>query len=447
MLSRREYLVRMSAAPGLMATSHLWAAPFQDEAKNKLHHPGKVKSIIFYYCSGGPSQGHTFAPPKKIQDESLHPFQFQKSGQSGLEISDIFPHLQKVADELCVIRSGYGAKATHNEGGRHIFTGSNQLKASLGAWMLYGLGSGNLSLPSYLMLTGRLPGDKWALNDGHVHGGARSIAAGGLPPSMQAQVVRDLSKPIDNLKAFTDHQRQQKWLNSLGNLNSHFQKRHPEVSELTSRMESFHAAYRMQDAAPEAFDLSKEMENREMQKLYGLNELATQSTGAKMVLARRLVERGVRFVLVPSMRVPNLEGGNTDWDTHTPTTVRGGLPNLARACDLPLAGLIQDLKNRDLLDQTLVVWGGEMGRGDKGFMNHNGNAFAWWMAGGGVKGGTAYGDCDDYGMTAVENTVHVRDLHATILWMCGLDYQKLKYNGIGLDDSCKVVHDLFNATT
>lgn len=142
--------------------------------------------------------------------------------------------------------------------------------------------------------------------------------------------------------------------------------------------------------------------------------------------------------MVPSMRVPNLEGGSVDWDTHTPTTVTGGIPNLCRACDLPLAGLIRDLEERGLLDQTLVIWGGEMGRGGKGFMNHNGKAFTWMMAGGGVKGGQAYGATDELGMTAVEKPVHVRDLHATILWLCGLDFRQLKFNGMGLDDTCKV---------
>ena len=138
------------------------------------------------------------------------------------------------------------------------------------------------------------------------------------------------------------------------------------------------------------------------------------------------------------MNVPNLEGGRGDWDTHTPTQVRGMIPNLALACDQPLAGLITDLKQRGLLDQTLVVWGGEMGRGGPGHMNHNGSAFTWWMAGGGVKPGFAYGATDEQGFTAVENPIHVRDLHATILWMCGLDFSQLKHNGIGFDTTCKV---------
>lgn len=432
--TRREFLTRMALAGGITATTGGWAAP----VGGALHHPGKVKSVIFYYCRGGPAQGHTFDPPSKVMEPDLHPFKFEPCGQSGLEISELFPQLQTLADDLCLVRSGYGAKATHNEGGQYIFTGSNSLKASLGAWMLYGLGSGNSSLPGYVMLSGRSPGDNWALDDGQVHGGARAIGAGGLPPSMQAQVVRDLKRPIENLKGNFSPGAQTRWLDELAHLNAGFSQRHPNVPELDSRMESFRIAQRMQTAAPEAFDLSAELKNSQMRQYYGLGPLETRSTGTKLLLARRLAERGVRFIMVPSMRVPNLEGGSVDWDTHTPTTVTGGIPNLCRACDLPLAGLIRDLEERGLLDQTLVIWGGEMGRGGKGFMNHNGKAFTWMMAGGGVKGGQAYGATDELGMTAVEKPVHVRDLHATILWLCGLDFRQLKFNGMGLDDTCKV---------
>jgi len=454
--SRRRFLQRSIAtpsllgatglfgAPGIFATTSGWAddrlVPVQTQ---RLHHPGKVKSVIFYYCYGGPAQGHTFDPPGRVQDPDLHPFSFSRSGQSGLEISDLFPQLQSVADELCLIRSGYGAKATHNEGGQYIFTGSSTLGASLGAWLLYGLGSGNPNLPGHVLLTGRAAGDSWAKDDGRVHGGARAIGAGGLPPSLQAQVIRDLAHPIENLISSKTAADQKRWLTELTALNRGLAARFPQVAELNSRTESFETAYRMQTAAPEAFDISKEIENPSIRKRYGLDPQPTRSTGTKLLLARRLVERGVRFVIVPSMRTLSLEGGSVDWDTHTPTTVRGGIPNLAKSCDHPLAGLITDLKDRGMLDQTLVIWGGEMGRGGNGFMNHNGSAFSWWMAGGGVRGGTAYGATDELGFTAVEKPVHVRDLHATILWMSGLDHRQLKHNGVGFDDSCKVATGIF----
>jgi len=440
MTNRRTFL--LSSLPGIFATGMGWANEETLSAAPQLHHRPQIKSVIFYFCNGGPAQGHTFDPPGKIMDKKLHPFHFRRCGESGLEISDVFPELQKQADDLCLIRSGYGAKATHNEGGQYMMTGSSTLGASLGAWMLYGMGSGNPSLPGFTLLTGRAPGDSWAKNDGRLHGGARSIGAGGLPPSLQAQVIRDLDHPIANLAgAYADLQ-QQRWLNELESMNAGFANRHPHVAELNSRTDSFRTAYRMQTAAPEAFDLSQEIERPDIRKRYGLDPLPTRSTGTKLLLARRLVERGVRFVMVPSMTVPNLEGGSVDWDTHTETTVRGGIPNLAKACDLPLAGLITDLKERGLLDQTLVIWGGEMGRGGNGFMNHNGNAFTWWMAGGGVPGGMVHGATDELGMTAVEKPVHVRDLHATILWKCGLNHRKLKFNGVGLDDSCKVAKEL-----
>jgi hypothetical protein len=448
MLNRRKFLqlssgsTMLAALEGINAHCSAWGDVDKLPADSVLHHPAKVKSVIFYYCYGGPAQGHTFDLPRRMLDPDLHPFKFSKCGESGIEISNVFPHLQKVADELCLIRSGYGAKATHNEGGQHIFTGSSSLGASLGAWMLYGLGSGNPSLPGFTMLTGRAAGDSWAQDDGRVHGGARSIGAGGLPPSLQAQVVRDLKKPIENLKSFYSNAEQERWLKELSKLNASFAARHPDVAELGARNESFQTAKQMQTAAPEAFDIAAESKRKDIRQLYGLDPIPTRSTGMKLLLARRLVERGVRFVLVPSMRVPNLEGGSVDWDTHTPTTVRGGIPNLAKACDQPLAGLITDLKDRSLLDQTLVIWGGEMGRGGKGFMNHNGDAFSWWMAGGGVKAGSTYGATDETGSTAVENPIHVRDLHATILWMCGLDHRRLKFNGVGLDDTCKVAQGL-----
>ena len=280
-----------------------------------------------------------------------------------------------------------------------------------------------------------MPGDKWAVSDGRVHGSARSIGSGSLSPSLQAQAISDLQNPIAS-------ETQRRWLDELATLNSQFAARHPGVAELDSRTESFQTAYRMQTAAPEAFDVENEIANPALRKLYGLDPLPTRSTEAKLLLARRLVERGVRFVLGPSMKVPSLEGGTGDWDTHTPTQVRGVIPNLAKACDQPMAGLITDLKDRGLLDQTLVVWCGEMGRGGNGHMNHNGNAFTWWMAGGGVRAGSVYGATDEQGFTAVENPVHVRDLHATILWLCGLDHRQFKHNGVGFDDSCKVATEM-----
>jgi hypothetical protein len=433
MLTRRQFLI---TASGICATARAWG----ESERPALHHRGKVKSIIFYYCKGGPAQAHTFDRPRHVADPALYPFGFKKCGQSGLEIGDVFPHLQKVADDLCLIRSGYGALATHNEGGIHIFTAASKLGASLGAWMLHGLGSGNPSLPGYVLLTGRADGDKWATSDGEVHGGARSVGAGGLPPSLQAQIVSDLQRPVANLESHMPAAVQERWLEELSAMSVDFSARHPRVAELDSRTASFLAAHRMQTAAPEAFNVSKELADPAMRKLYGLDPQPTRSTGTKLLLARRLVERGVRFVMVPSMNVPNLEGGSGDWDTHTPTQVRGMIPNLALACDQPLAGLITDLKQRGLLDSTLVIWGGEMGRGGPGHMNHNGSAFTWWMAGGGVKPGFAYGATDDQGFTAVENPVHVRDLHATILWICGLDFHQLQHNGIGFDTTCKVVH-------
>ncbi|QDU97142.1 DUF1501 domain-containing protein [Lignipirellula cremea] len=440
MITRRSFLTGIAAAPGILATGSLWADD-KIVAANPLplHHPGKVKSIIFYYCKGGPSQAHTFDKPGRIEDPALYPWDFQKCGQSGLEISELFPRLQTVADDLCVIRSGYGAIASHAEAGLYIFTGASKLGASLGAWMLHGLGSGNPNLPGHVLLTGRAAGDKWAVSDGEVHGGARAVGAGGLPPALQAQKVSDLQEPIANLDGPLTGAAQQRWLAELRATNAAFAARHPHAAQLTARDESYRSAYRMQTAAPEAFDFSQEAEDPAIRKLYGLDPQETRSTGVKLLLARRLVERGVRFIVVPSVSVP---GGRGDWDTHTPTQVREALPKLSLACDQPLTGLITDLKQRGLLDQTLVVWGGEMGRGGAGHMNHNGSAFCWWMAGGGVRPGFVYGATDEQGFTAVEKPIHVRDLHATMLWMCGLDHRQMQHNGVGFDTTCKVAQGI-----
>jgi hypothetical protein len=431
-MNRRRFL---QTSTGILATAAAWG----ESKAAERHHGGKVKSIIFYYCKGGPSQAHTFDRPNKVNDPALYPWSFSRCGQSGLEICDLFPHLQEQADDLCVIRSGYGAVASHNEAGIHIFTGASKARASLGAWMLHGLGTGNPDLPGHVLLTGRVAGDKWAKTDGSIHGGARSVGAGALPPSLQAQLVNNLQEPIDNLESPLSKEAQTGWLKRLAALNAEFDKRHPEVPELRARQEAFQTAQRMQSAAPEAFDLSQETADPANRELYGLDPQETRSTGMKLLLARRLVERGVRFILVPSVGVP---GGRGDWDTHTPTQTVEAIPKLTLACDRPLAGLIADLKQRGLLDQTLIVWGGEMGRGGPGHMNHNGNAFCWWLAGGGTKPGFAYGATDEQGFNAVENPVHVRDLHATILWLCGLDHRKLQHNGIGFDSMCKVAHDI-----
>lgn len=431
-MNRRRFLHTSS---GILATAAAWG----ESRATTLHHPGKVRSVIFYYCKGGPSQAHTFDRPRRVADPALHPWGFSRCGQAGLEICDLFPNLQQVADELCLVRSGYGAIASHHEAGIQIFTGASKAGASLGAWMLHGLGSGNPDLPGHILLTGRAEGDKWAKTDGNVHGGHRSIGAGALPPSLQAQLVNDLEQPIANLASPLNADAQQHWLQGLNALNAGFARRHPDVAELSARSEAFMTARRMQTAAPAAFDLTQETGNPAIRRLYGLDPQETRSTGTKLLLARRLVERGVRFIVVPSVDVP---GGRGDWDTHTPAQLTEALPKLTLACDRPLAGLIADLRQRGLLDQTLVVWGGEMGRGGSGHLNHNGSAFTWWLAGGGVKAGTAYGATDEQGFTAVENPVHVRDLHATLLWLSGLDHRKLKYNGVGFDSTCQVAHGI-----
>lgn len=448
-VSRREMLLRLSAATSFVGAGGLgsvatgWADEGDDVPdKSRLHHDGKVKSVIFYYCQGGPSQAHTFDPPSYVEDEKLHPFKFTKSGQSGIEICDLFPNLQTVADDLCLIRGGYGAKASHGAAGNYMFRGSNDLGASIGAWVLYGLGTGNPALPGHVCLKGKLPGDDWLGNGGRLRGGDGVLTAGGLPSQLQALVVNDMTDPIPNVKSFYGSQQAQ-WLEALKQVNGRHAERRLRPADLVARNEVFDTAFRMQTAAPEAFDVSKESADKTIRKRYGLDAKETRTTGAKCLLARRLVERGVRFITIPASNTPMNSGGlNGAWDTHTYKQSIEGIPTLCQSCDLPLTGLIQDLKERGLFDQTLIVWGGEMGRGDSGHLNHNPNSFTWWLAGGGVKGGHVHGASDDKSSSAVEDIVHMRDFHSTILWLAGLDHTKLEFQGKKLDSRCRVIQEV-----
>lgn len=449
-LSRRQILCQLSAATSVVGTSGLlgigsaWANEGDEIPESKLHHAGKVKSIIYYHAQGAPSQGHTFDPPQYVEAPELHPFSFAKSGQSGIEICEIFPHLQKVADDLCLIRSGYAAGAAHGAGTDFAFRGFNDFGASIGAWLLYGLGSGNRSLPGHVAILGKLPQDQWLADGGLFRSGLGCLHSGGLPSENQAMVVSDLTNPVDDIKARYHDKQQLAWLQELKELNKRHSEGRPYQSDLTARTKLFDTAYRMQTSAPEAFDFGQEFEQPAMVARYGLDKASTQTIGAKCLLARRLVERGVRFIVIPASGTPYKKspGSVAGWDSHTEKHCLEGIPTLAESCDQPLAGLIADLKDRGLFDQTLILWGGEFGRGGKGFLNHNGDSWCWWLAGGGIKGGHIHGKTNDKSQAAVENPVHFRDLWATVMWQCGLDYRKLEYAGKKMDQRSRVIHDI-----
>src|SRR5688572_13019253 len=339
------------------------------------------------------------------------PFKFEKKGKSGIEVSELFPQLGECVDDLCVVRSMWTDVPAHEPATRFMHTGSLQLpKPSLGAWTVYGLGSENQNLPGFIALGGK----------------ADYRQAAFLPSLYQGVGVEYSSRmPLNQVllnihNQFTNAGDQRRQLDLARRLNAlHSEKLHKQ-EQLEARIESFEMAFKMQTEATDAFDISKEPQ--EVRSLYGTSEMA-----GKMLVARRLVERGVRFVQV-------FESG---WDHHS--NLEPSLRRKAGDLDRPAAALIKDLKNRGLLDETLVVWGGEFGRTvvrDRGGAgqpgrDHNGRGFCTWLAGGGVKGGLAYGATDEFGDRAAVNRVHVHDLHATILALLGFDHKKLthRYNG------------------
>jgi Protein of unknown function (DUF1501) len=442
--NRRQLLRSAGAGFGSLALAALLAdestagqpaASTNPLAPRPSHFPARAKRVIFLFMPGGPSQVDTFDPKPRLTKDNgkpspklylgqkrnllASPWKFQKQGQSGLDVSELFPHVGTCMDHLCVIRSMVADDVNHPGGCLQMNTGERVAsRPSLGAWVTYGLGSENQNLPGFL-----------AIGPGPLIEGARQYGASFLPAAYQGTFVSDLQKPIRNLKndqVTPDRQRQE--LDALRQLNDLHREERPEDSRLSARIESFELAYRMQLQAPDAFDLSRE--TPATNKLYGIDQKPTEMFGRQCLLARRLVERGVRFV-----QLYHTTGGFQPWDQHS--DLKGGHTNNALATDRPIAGLLQDLHARGLLADTLVIWGGEFGRtpaaeGTNG-RDHHPYGFTMWLAGGGVRGGLAYGATDEFGWDAIENRVHVHDLHATILHLLGLDHEKLTYRHSGRD--------------
>jgi hypothetical protein len=410
-------------------------APSNPLASKAPHFSARAKRVIFLFMPGGPSQVDTFDPKPRLDQDNgkpspklylgqqrnllASPWKFQKFGQSGIEVSALFPHTAQCIDDICVIRSMVADDPNHPGGCLQMNTGERVFsRPSMGAWVTYGLGTENQNLPGFI-----------ALGPGPLIEGARQYGASFLPASYQGTFVSDMDNPIRNLtnsKASLAQQRQE--LDALRRLNQLHAADRPEDARLTARIASFELAYRMQSEAPEAFDLKKETETTK--KLYGVDQTHTALFGKQCLLARRLIERGVRFV-----QLYHTTGGFQPWDQHG--DLKGGHEKNAAATDRPIAGLLQDLKSRGLLDETLVIWGGEFGRtpaaqGTDG-RDHHPYGFSMWLAGGGVRGGMTYGATDEFGWDAVEKPVHVHDLHATILHLLGLDHERLTYRYAGRD--------------
>jgi hypothetical protein len=392
-------------------------------APKRSHFPVKAKSVIHIFAEGGPSHVDTWDPKPelaKYADKTIpgndglaypSPFKFTKMGKAGIEVSEVFPKLGECIDDMAIIRSMWTDIPAHDVAQRFMNTGSLQLpKPSVGSWVVYGLGTENQNMPGFITLSGKpewrqasfLPGVYQGVNVNY----SRSM---------------NLDDVILNIRnQFTPMERQRRQLDLVHQLNEMHARQLQKDAQLEARIESFEMAFKMQTEATDAFDITKEPE--EIKEMYGKSEM-----GARMLVARRLVERGVRFVQVNA-------GG---WDHHG--NLQRALPAKAGEIDGPAAALLKDLKQRGMLDSTLVIWGGEFGRtvvkdrngNDTPGRDHNGRAFSTWLAGGGVKGGTTYGATDEFGARAAEDKVHVHDLHATILALLGFDHEKLtfRYNG------------------
>ena len=449
-LSRREFLARAGNGFGLVALADLLADKASrgdvadpDRAANPYavrapHHPPTAKRCIFLYMPGGPSHIDLFDPKPKVAAMNgqplpfekpklervktgnllASPWKFAKHGQCGTELSELLPHLATHVDDLCVIRSMVADNINHTGAALQLNTGEQAFsRPSLGSWLVYGLGTENQNLPAFVVVS-----------PAAVFQGAQLWSSSFLPSAYQGTLVRNLDHPIANLSdPFGDSTSQRVKLDAIGRLNQLHKQDRMIDSQLDARIASFELAFRMQRDAPEAFDITRE--SAVTKRLYGIGDPTTDLFGRQCLLARRLTERGVRYVQL--FDAP----ANNAWDHHG--GLRENLPKRCAAVDRPIAALLCDLKARGLLDDTLVLWGGEFGRtptaeGTNG-REHHPFGFTMWMAGGGVRPGHVHGATDEFGWHSVQDKVHVHDLHATILHMMGFDHERLTYRHAGRD--------------
>lgn len=446
-ISRRSALMRSGV---VLSGGSIWRhAAGADQstplAPQIVHQPAKARSVIFLFMAGGPSQLETFDPkpllnrlhgqkrPAEFGDAKYQFVQkdakllgtkrrFRKYGESGIEVSDLFPHMSRCIDEFAVIRSCTGDQVVHSAAQYELLTGRTTPGfPSMGSWALMGLGSESDSLPAYVVLPDPL---------GALEAGQPMYMNGFLPAAYQPTMFRPGKQPVLNLDLpeTVPPKQRNRTLNLIRDLNEATLR--PGDTELQARLNSYNLAERMQARAPEVFDLSSE--TQETHDLYGIGTKPTDDYGRRCLLARRLVENGVRFVCCVSGGGP----GNMQWDAHA--DIEENHLRKAAETDKPVAGLITDLKRRGLLDETLVLWGGEFGRspeaqGGKGRDHHN-LGFTMLMAGGGIRGGQIVGATDDIGLRAIESPHHFRDIHATLLHQLGLDQNKLTWRHLGRDE-------------
>jgi hypothetical protein len=460
-LSRREWLARTGVGMGLLGLAPLLAAdrrpttppdPANPLAPRPPHFTPKAKRVIHLFANGGPSQVDTWDPKpalakyagKTLPTENLKterktgaafpsPFQFKKYGQSGVEVSELFAKTAAHIDDICVVRSMYADVPNHEPSFLLMNTGESRLvRPSMGSWVTYGLGTENQNLPAYVTMC---PGGMPLME-------SQNWQSGFLPGIYQGTFVdtkhADPEKLIENIRSkAATNSTQRKQLDLLMKLNQAHQQARDADPQLEARIQSFELAYRMQTEASDAFDISREPQT--VRDRYG-----DHAQGRSLLLARRLIERGVRFVQVSHAPVQ-------PWDSHDDIEVNHR--RLAQEIDGPIAALLSDLKRLGLFEETLVLWGGEFGRtpvvelpqagsnaGKVNGRDHNHWGFSVWMAGGGVKGGQAYGATDEFGFKAVDNRVHVHDMHATILHLLGFDHEAFTYRYAGRDFRLTDVH-------
>ncbi|MFO0875840.1 MAG: DUF1501 domain-containing protein [Gemmataceae bacterium] len=442
--TRRDWLHRASGGMGALALAGIWAEaqanPTDPLAPRPGHFPARADRVIFLYSTGGVSHVDTFDyKPRLVADHGKSitasrwlnkPGQFQRflikprypfkqHGKNGIWVSSLFPHLAGVIDQVCLLKAMHCDSDGHDKATLAAHTGSAQFaRPSMGAWVSYGLGTPNRNLPSFMVLAPAAP-----------YAGAQTWGSDFLPACHQGTQVIPGKEPLPNLRPQAPlPELQQRELELLGKLNRLHKERRAADLALDARIRSFETAFGMQREAPEAFDLSKETD--ETLKLYGLQRGTTSGFGWQCLVARRLAERGVRFLELIDV------GSSNNWDSH------GNMADherLARAIDQPIAGLLTDLKRRGMLDRTLVVWTTEFGRtpfnqqaNHPGREHHN-LVFTSWLAGGGVKGGYVHGQSDEHGILPAEGAVHTHDLHATILHLLGIDHERLTYRHAGRD--------------
>jgi hypothetical protein len=453
LLTRRSLLRRAGAGAGMLGLAtllrdeKLLAASLDPLAPRESHFPAKAKRVIWIFANGGPSQVDTwdYKPALERHDGQelggfdkftgffansvggimKSPFAFRPRGQCGKMVSDLFPHLGEHVDKMAFIHSGYTDSNNHSPALFMMNCGLPRMGLPCtGSWVTYGLGSESRDLPAFVVMSD-------PLDRGLPKGNASNWSAGFLPGVYQGTWLKPKGDPIDNLLPPKDQpaSAQRGQLDLLAQLNQAHLETHSQDADLAARIESYELAYRMQSAAPDALDLSRESEATK--KLYGLDQKHCTHFAAQCLTARRLVERGVRFVQIYSGGMEN----QRSWDGHS--DIKGNHSQFALETDQPVAGLLTDLSLRGLLDDTLVIWCGEFGRlpvaqkGKTPGRDHNPHCFTAWMAGGGTKGGVSYGESDELGHKAAVDKVSVHDLHATILHLLGMNHEKLTFTYSG----------------